>query len=71
MFIWKSKLSLLKQKRNNMNAKQMIDLIKAEEQALYSEVQKCLEQLGANDPITDSAVTRWATIHNLLKTLEA
>lgn len=54
-----------------MNAKQMIDLIKAEEQALYSEVQKCLEQLGANDPITDSAVTRWATIHNLLKTLEA
>ena len=54
-----------------MKAKQIIDIIKAQEQELYSEVQKCLEQLGANDPITDSAVTRWSTIHNLLKTLEA
>lgn len=54
-----------------MNAKQIIDLIKAQEQELYIEVQKCLEKLGTNDPITDSAVTRWATIHNLLKTLEA
>ena len=54
-----------------MNAKQIIDLIKAQEQELYNDLQKCLDTLGVNDPITDSAVTRWATIHNLLKTLEA
>jgi len=54
-----------------MNAKEMIDIIKAQEQELYNEVQKCLEKLGANDAITDSAVTRWATINNLLNTLEA
>ena len=50
---------------------EIIAVIKAQEQELYNEVQKCLEQLGAFDPITDSAVTRWATINNLLKTLEA
>ena len=54
-----------------MKANEMIDIIKAQEQDLYNDVQKCLETLGANDPITDSAVTRWATINNLLKTLEA
>jgi hypothetical protein len=54
-----------------MKATEIINIIKAQEQELYIEVQKCLEQLGANDPITDSAVTRWATINNLLKTLEA
>ena len=54
-----------------MNAKQMIDIIKAQEQELYNEIQECLEKLGANDPITDLAVTRWATINNLLKTLES
>ena len=58
-------------KLTTMNAKQMIDSIKTQEQDLYNEVQKCLETLGANDPITDSAVTRWATINNLLKTLES
>ena len=54
-----------------MNSKQIIDLIKLQEQELYNDVQKCLEQLGAHDPITDSALTRWATINNLLKTLES
>jgi len=50
---------------------EIIEVIKTQEQELYNEVQQCLEKLGANDPITDSAVTRWATINNLLKTLEA
>jgi hypothetical protein len=50
---------------------EIIAVIKAQEQELYNEVQKCLEQLGVNDPITDLAVTRWSTINNLLKTLEA
>jgi hypothetical protein len=50
---------------------EIIEVIKLQEQELYNEVQECLEKLGANDPITDSAVTRWSTIHNLLKTLEA
>jgi hypothetical protein len=50
---------------------EIIAVIKSQEQELYNEVQKCLEKLGANDPITDSAVTRWAVINNLLKTLEA
>ncbi len=54
-----------------MNATQIIDLIKAEEQALYNDVQKCLETLGAYDPITESTTTRWATINNLLNTLQA
>jgi len=50
---------------------EIIEVIKAQEQELYNEVQKCLEKFGAFDPITDSAVTRWATINNLLKTLES
>jgi len=71
LFIWKSKLSLLKQKRNNMTNLEIIAVIKAQEQELYNDVQKCLETLGAHDPITESVTTRWATINNLLNTLEA
>ena len=50
---------------------EIIAVIKLQEQELYNDVQKCLETLGAHDPITDSALTRWATINNLLKTLES
>lgn len=71
MFIWKSKLSLLKQKRNNMNAKQMIEIIKTQEQELWKELQECIDKFGMQDAFTDMAVARWSTINRLLKTLEA
>ena len=54
-----------------MNATQIIDLIKLQEQELYKDLQECLEKLGVNDPITQEATTRWATIYKLAKTLEA
>ena len=47
----------------------MIKAIKAQEQDLYIKVQKCLEAFGAHDPITESAIARWSTINQLLKTL--
>ena len=52
-----------------MKKQEMIDLIKAEERKLYDDLQQCIEILGIHDPITESATTRWSTIHNLLKTL--
>ena len=48
---------------------EMIKIMKAQEQELYIKVQKCLEVFGAYDPVTESAITRWATINQLLKSL--
>ena len=56
-------------KNNAMKKQEMIDLIKAEERKLYDDLQQCIDILGVHDPITESATTRWSTIHNLLKTL--
>lgn len=47
----------------------MINLIMLEERRLYEDLQRCLEILGINDPLTDEAVARWASVNNLLKKL--
>ena len=47
----------------------MINLIMLEERRLWNDLQECLEKLGANDPITESATMRWAAINKLVKTL--
>jgi hypothetical protein len=52
-----------------MKKQEMINVIMLEEQQLWKDLQECLEKLGANDPITESATTRWATINKLVKTL--
>jgi hypothetical protein len=52
-----------------MKKQEMINVIMLEERRLYDELQQCLEILGANDPITDAATTRWASVNNLLKKL--
>jgi hypothetical protein len=52
-----------------MKKQEMINAIMLEERKLWNDLQECLEKLGANDPITDSATTRWAAINKLVKTL--
>jgi len=52
-----------------MKKQEMINVIMLEERRLYDELQQCLEILGVNDPITDAATTRWASVNNLLKKL--
>lgn len=47
----------------------MIDLILRQENLLWKNLQECIDKLGMNDPITDSAVSRWAVINQLVKTL--
>ena len=52
-----------------MKKQEMINVIMLEERRLYDDLQRCLEILGINDPLTDEAVARWASVNNLLKKL--
>jgi hypothetical protein len=56
-------------KTKTMKKQEMINVIMLEERKLWNDLQECLEKLGANDPITESATTRWATINKLVKSL--
>jgi hypothetical protein len=54
-----------------MKKKQMIEIIKTQEQELWKDLQECIDKFGMQDAFTDMAVARWSTINRLLKTLEA
>ena len=53
-----------------MKKQEMINTIMLEERKLWDALQECINLLGVNDPLTEIATTRWATINQLLKTLE-
>ena len=52
-----------------MKKQEMINLIMLEERRLYDDLQQTIDILGINDPLTDEAVARWASVNNLLKKL--
>lgn len=52
-----------------MKKQEMIDLILQEERKLWNDLQYMIDVLGVNDEATESATTRWATIHQLIEKL--
>jgi len=50
-----------------MKKQEMIDTIMLEEKRLWDEVQRAIELLGVDDEVTQSKVTRWAVINDLVK----
>ena len=52
-----------------MKKQEMINTILAEKDKLWNDLQRCIDILGMNDPITDAAVARWAIINQLVKSL--
>jgi hypothetical protein len=57
-------------KNTAMKKQEMIDLIIQEEKELYDYVQKCIDTLGVNSPITETATARWAIVFNLKTKLQ-
>jgi hypothetical protein len=57
-------------KNNAMKKQEMIDFIIQEEKRLWDAVQRSMDLLGVDDEVTQSAVTRWSVIHNLIQTLQ-
>jgi hypothetical protein len=53
-----------------MKKQEMIDFIIQEEKRLWDAVQRSMDLLGVDDEVTQSAVTRWSVIHNLIQTLQ-
>lgn len=56
-------------KNTAMKKQEMIDLILQEERKLWNDLQYMIDVLGVNDEATESATTRWATIHQLIEKL--
>jgi len=52
-----------------MKKQEMINLIMLEEKALYDAVQQAIKLLGIDNEITQSAITRWSTVNQLVKKL--
>jgi len=52
-----------------MKKQEMINAIMLEERKLWDALQECINLLGVNDPLTEIATARWATINQLLKSL--
>jgi len=52
-----------------MKKQEMINTIMLEERKLWDALQECINILGVNDPSTEIATARWATINQLLKSL--
>jgi hypothetical protein len=53
-----------------MTKEQIIDLIKAQEAELYTEILEMREAFGATDRGTLNTQARWGAIANLLETIE-
>ena len=52
-----------------MKKQEMINIILAEKDKLWTEMMECIDKLGMRDPITDAAVARWGVINQLVKSL--
>jgi hypothetical protein len=59
-----------KQKQFIMNKEQIIDLLKAQEAELYTELLELRAAFGATDRGTLNTQARWGAIVNILDTIE-